>query len=79
MNDNIEYIYKKYDVFEKEDNIIINNYKKMINEDIQEFKENILKDIELLINKNVEDIYEKMNNKFDLLNKELYDKSKKKL
>ncbi|ETW63498.1 hypothetical protein PFMC_00557 [Plasmodium falciparum CAMP/Malaysia] len=77
MNDNIEYIYKKYDVFEKEDNIIINNYKKMINEDIQEFKENILKDIELLINKNVEDIYEKMNNKFDLLNKELYDKSKK--
>lgn len=49
----------------------------MINEDIQEFKENILKDIELLINKNVEDIYEKMNNKFDLLNKELYDKSKK--
>ncbi|SPJ08600.1 kinesin-5 [Plasmodium sp. DRC-Itaito] len=81
INDNIQYIYKEYEVLEnnvqKENNIIINNYKKNINDDIQEFKENILKDVESVVNKNVEVIYQKINNKLDLLNKELYYQSNK--
>ncbi|SOV73977.1 kinesin-5 [Plasmodium sp. gorilla clade G3] len=81
INDNIQYIYKEYELLQnnlqKENNIIINNYKKIINEDIQQFKENILKDVELVVNRNVEDIYQKINNNLDLLNKELYQQSNK--